>query len=128
MQAEMADSDSDQAGVPLIEDLPDSDAPQKSKSSKRKREANDADIDSKKAAKKARRKLKKPKDVDDADLDSELGINKAIGHMNSSLMADHIAQRTKRFQPELSLVEAEDWRIPGNAVLQTSVFQEGLTH
>ncbi|EME86582.1 uncharacterized protein MYCFIDRAFT_29694 [Pseudocercospora fijiensis CIRAD86] len=120
----MADSDSDQAGIPLIEDLSDSPEPQPSKSSKRKRDADDADIDSKKAARKARRKLKKPKDVDDDTLDSVLGISKAIGYMDSSLMADHIAQRTKRFQPDLSFVEAEDWRIPESAITDTTSFSQ----
>lgn len=105
----MSDSE-DQAGVPLIEDLSDSPDPQASKSTKRKREADD---ESKKAARKKKRTKKKPDDVDHSNLDSELGINRALAHMDSQLMADHIAQRTRRFQPDLSAVELEDVHIPG---------------
>lgn len=109
----MSDSDSEQAGVPLIEDISDSDAPATSNATKRKRENdndNDAPTESKRAAK--RKKAKKPKDVQDDALDEEKGVNHAIAHMDSSLMADHIAQRTKRFKPDLSLVEAEDLHVP----------------
>jgi len=101
----MSDSEDD-AGVPLVEPLSDSDAPAPTKANKRKRDA-----DGKKSAK--RRKLKKPKDVEDDALDAELGVNHAIGHMDNSLMADHIAQRTRRFRPKLSVVEVEDFHIPG---------------
>lgn len=101
----MSDSE-DQAGVPLIEPLSDSDARTPQTSNKRKR-----DTEGKKSAK--RRKLKKPKDVDDEALDVELGVNHAIAHMDSRLMADHMAQRTRRFQPDLSLVEVEERYIPG---------------
>lgn len=104
--------DGDLAGVPLLEELSDSPQPQK----KRKR-SSAVDDEAKKAAKKARRKAKKPKDIDETELDTDLGINHAIGKMSSSLMADHIAQRTRRFRPELSLVEAEDGRIPGEPTL-----------
>ena len=105
----MSDSE-DQAGVPLIEDLSDSPQPQKAKSTKRKREA---DNESKTAARKKKRTKKKPDNVDDSNLDGELGINTAMAHMDSQLMADHIAQRTRRFQPDLSAVELEDVHIPG---------------
>lgn len=110
----MSDSDDDQAGVPLIEDLSDSPEPQNSKPAKRKRDAeDDAEVESKKAAKKKKRTKKKPQDVDDEALDSKLGINHAIAHMDSRLMADHIAQRTRRFRPDASLVEVEDVNVPG---------------
>lgn len=105
----MSDSDSEQAGVPLIEDVSDSDAPAQSNPAKRKRD-NDAPAESKRAAK--RKKAKKPKDVQDEALDEEKGVNHAIAHMDSSLMADHIAQRTKRFKPDLSLVETDDLHVP----------------
>jgi protein CMS1 len=107
----MSDSDSEQAGVPLIEDVSDSDNPAQSNAAKRKREnETDAPTESKRAAK--RKKSKKPKDVQDEALDEEKGVNHAIAHMDSNLMADHIAQRTKRFKPDLSLVEAEDLHVP----------------
>ncbi|EME38800.1 hypothetical protein DOTSEDRAFT_180706 [Dothistroma septosporum NZE10] len=116
----MSDSE-DQAGVPLIEDLSDSPKPQKSKSTKRKREADD---ESKKAARKKKRTKKKPDDVDDSSLDSELGINRSIARMDSQLMADHIAQRTRRFQPDLSAVELEDVHIPAKAILDSTAFEK----
>ena len=108
--ASMSDSDEGQAGVPLFEGFPGSASPEPLSSTKRKRDVL-AKPEEKNTAK--RRKLKKPKDVDDEALDVELGVNHAIAHMGSQLMADHVAQRTKRFQPELSLVEAEDYYIPG---------------
>lgn len=105
IRQKMSDSE-DNAGVPLVEPLSDSASPKPQISTKRKRDA-----EGKKSAK--RRKLKKPKDVEDDALDAELGVNHAIGKMDDSLMADHIAQRTRRFRSELSLVEAEDIHIPG---------------
>jgi len=50
---------------------------------------------------------------DDADLDLVNGINTAIGRFDSRLLAEYVAQRTKRFQPDLSLVELEDRHISG---------------
>lgn len=37
----------------------------------------------------------------------------AIAGLSSQLLADHVAQRTKRFAPELSAVELQDRYIPG---------------
>ncbi|KAI7123773.1 hypothetical protein KC352_g32473, partial [Hortaea werneckii] len=106
----MSQEDEDKVGEPLIEGLSDGEPDTAQTSSKRKRE-DDAKPESKRAAKK-RKQTKKPKDVDDDALDTEQGVNHAIAHMDSQLMADHLAQRTKRFQPNLSLVEAEDVHIP----------------
>lgn len=103
----MSDSDENDVGVPLIERISSPEAPN---STKRKRDEG-ANTDTKKTAK--RRKLKKPKDVDDDALDVELGVNHAIAYMDSRLMADHMAQRTRRFQPELSMVEVGDIHVPG---------------
>ncbi|GAB7324607.1 hypothetical protein MBLNU13_g08496t1 [Cladosporium sp. NU13] len=120
----MSDSDSEQAGVPLIEDISDSDTPATSNAAKRKRDDdNDAPVESKRAAKR-KKNPKKPKDVQDDALDEEKGVNHAIAHMDSSLMADHIAQRTKRFKPDLSLVEAEDLHVPSSAILDTTAHTE----
>ncbi len=106
----MSISDDDQAGVPLFEGFSDSASTEPLTAGKRKREVQ-SKLDEKKSSK--RRKLKKPKDVNDEALDVEAGVNHAIAHMDSRLLADHVAQRTKRFLPELSLVEAEDYYIPG---------------
>ena len=119
--SKMSDSEND-AGVPLMEPLSDSDAPAPTKANKRKRDA-----DGKKSAK--RRKLKKPKDVEDDALDAELGVNHALGHMDSSLMADHIAQRTRRFRPKLSVVEVEDFHLPGaHSSIRNRVARRLTTH
>ncbi|KAF2170316.1 hypothetical protein M409DRAFT_19138 [Zasmidium cellare ATCC 36951] len=125
----MADSDDDQVGIPLIEDLSDWSPPAAKKSSKRKREGNEEEgLADKKAAKKKKRTKKKPQDVEDEALDTKLGINHAIAHMDSRLMADHIAQRTRRFQPDLSLVEAEDIHISDKAIADTTSFDKQRTN
>lgn len=74
---------------------------------KRKRED-----DSKPEKAKKRRKSKKPADVDDAALDTELGVNHALAGMDSQLMADHLARRTKKFNPDLTSVELDEIHIP----------------
>lgn len=102
----MSHSGDDQGGVPLVEDL--SNPSQPKANTKRKR-----DDDEKKSAK--RRKLKKPKDVDEGALDAELGVNHAIAHMDSQLLADHVAQRTQRFRPEQTLVEKDEVHVPGTS-------------
>lgn len=67
--------------------------------------------------KKAKRRKARPGIQDqDLDLDLERGLNLAIGKMNRGLLADYIAQRTKRFRSELSTVELEDLHIPGKCV------------
>jgi protein CMS1 len=81
------------------------------KSSKRKREA---DLpESKKAAKKPKNKKKKAGDENDNELDTEAGINNAFSHMDSNLLADYIAQRTRKYESELSSIELEDRYLPG---------------
>nr|OQO32624.1 hypothetical protein B0A51_00002 [Rachicladosporium sp. CCFEE 5018] len=102
----MSDSDDALTGVPLIEENERND---------------DAPVESKRAAKR-RKNPKKPKDVQDDALDVEKGVNLALAHMDSRLMADHMAQRTKRFRPDVSLVEAEDLMIPERAILDTTAF------
>ena len=102
--------DDDQVGIPAFEGFSESLIHNSDVPGKRKRE-DGLQVDTQKSKK--RRKSKKPKDVDDAALDVELGVNHAIAHMDSRLLADHIAQRTKKFNPELSVVEIEDTYIPG---------------
>lgn len=60
------------------------------------------------------KKKQKAKQVGNDGLDLASGINLAIGKLDSRLLADYVAQRTKRFSPNLSLVELEDLHIPGN--------------
>ena len=52
----------------------------------------------------------------DPNVDIEGGLNLAIAKMDSNLLADHIAQKTNRLEPNLSLVELEDRRLPGSKV------------
>lgn len=107
----MSDSEDGQGGIPLIEQLSETPEP----ATKRKRNGDgEAETQSKRAAK--RKKTKKPKDIQDEALDTEAGLNHAIAHMEGTLMADHIAQRTKRFQPDLSAVELGDCYVPGMAL------------
>lgn len=102
----MSDSE-DGAGVPLIEPS-FSRSPSAEAGGKRKRED-----DSKQSKRAKRRKNKKPKNIDDQDLNEELGLNLGIARMDSQLLADYMAQRTKRFEPDLSTVELEDRYVPG---------------
>ncbi|PSK34888.1 hypothetical protein B9Z65_1471 [Elsinoe australis] len=82
--------------------------------SKKRKRTEDAKPISRRAAK--RKKSKATSDPLDEALDIEKGINHAIGHMDPQLLADHVAQRNRRNQKELSTVELEDLRIPANAI------------
>ena len=114
---EMTEPEPDQAGVPLVEALIDPDQPNAHDkgSKKRKRDAEGKSQPEEKKSK-TRRKLKKPKDVDDSMLDVDRGVNLAIAHMDPQLMAEHVAQRTRRFEPDLTMVEAEERILPGEHV------------
>jgi len=60
-----------------------------------------------------KRKHKRPTRDDDADLDVEAGLNRAFARMDGQLLADHLAQKTRRFGTELSSVELNDLYISG---------------
>ena len=66
---------------------------------------------------KPRKKQKKQKKVreDESDLDMEAGLNRAFERMDGQLLADHIAQKTRRFGTELSPVELSDLYISGES-------------
>ncbi|KAI5208679.1 hypothetical protein E4T39_01435 [Aureobasidium subglaciale] len=124
----MSDTEEGGVGIPLLEPFSPSASPEPQTSgSKRKRE--DADEDEApatqtKAAKRKKaknaKKAKQPKDIEEDALDLELGVNHAIAHMDSQLLADHVAQRTKRFHNELSVMELEDMHIPSHAIVDTT--------
>jgi protein CMS1 len=57
--------------------------------------------------------LSKIGNVTNEELDFTAGINKAFVRMDNQLLADHIAQRTRLFESDLSSVELEDRQIPG---------------
>jgi protein CMS1 len=69
-------------------------------------------VDSSEKKKKKRKRVHE----EDEDLDVSVGLNRAIGRMDSQLLADHMAQKTARFGTELSSVELSDLYTSGNAL------------
>jgi protein CMS1 len=66
------------------------------------------------AAKKAAKKTKSKKGtIDEDELDVDVGIKRAFSHMDNQLLADYIAQRTRKYESDLSSIELEDKHIPG---------------
>ncbi len=59
------------------------------------------------------KKSKNSRSDEDYNLDMDLGLNLAIAKLDNRLLADYVAKRTKRFFPDLSLVELEDRYISG---------------
>ncbi|KAF8848782.1 hypothetical protein BDZ45DRAFT_256126 [Acephala macrosclerotiorum] len=107
---------------PLLDRLSSSPEPASS-SKKRKRGAEEPAT--KKTAKKA--KSKKTKAVEEDELDTELGINNAFSHMDNQLLADYIAQRTRKYESDLSSIELEDKYIPANAIEDTTSWNKPRT-
>lgn len=70
------------------------------------------------------KKRKRRRITDENSFDEVHALNLAIGDMDSRLLVDHIAQKTKRFEPKLSIVETADRYIPQEAVMDTSAFDE----
>ena len=96
-------------------DVMQSSTPRASPPSRKRR--HDELSESKTAIKKNR--SKKAKEDEDDPLDIKNGIKTAIGRFDRRLLADYVAQRTKRFEPDLSLVELEDRHIPGISDLRS---------
>lgn len=80
-------------------------------SNKRKRDLKDASAHSIGSKKKKRAKRKKT--VVEEELDLENDVNLTFGKLDNQLLADYLARRTKHFEPDLSLLELEERRIPG---------------
>ena len=86
----------------------------------KKRKCSDGEISDHEAVlentpkRKGTKKSKKSKSDEDCNLDLGRGLNVAIAKLDNRLLADYIAKRTKRFFPDLSLVELEDRYISGN--------------
>jgi protein CMS1 len=102
-------SSEDNLQEPLIERLsasPDPESSAKNPSKKRKRGSEDAPKKS---------KSKKSKAQDEDELDIEAGINRAFSHMDNQLLADYVAQRTRKYESDLSMIELEDKYLPGMA-------------
>ena len=60
-----------------------------------------------------RKKAAKAINSEDDTLSMGMGINTALGKFDSHLLADYVAQQTKRWAPDLTLVEMEDKYISG---------------
>lgn len=86
----------------------------------KKRKLQDDDKPLKKQKKQKQKKVRE----DEGDLDMEAGLNRAFERMDGQLLADHIAQKTRRFGTELSPVELSDLYISGECSLAIVVWVE----
>jgi protein CMS1 len=101
-------SSEDDLQEPLVERLSASPDPKSTKTPSKKRKRGSAEDAGKKT------KSKKAKAVEEDELDTEAGINRAFAHMDNQLLADYVAQRTRKYESELSMIELEDKYIPGS--------------
>ena len=65
---------------------------------------------------KKRRKATRNDFARDETLNLDLGLNTAIGRLDNQLLADLIAQKVKNANPDLSIVELEERRVPGTSI------------
>ncbi|EPE24304.1 hypothetical protein GLAREA_08155 [Glarea lozoyensis ATCC 20868] len=72
-------------------------------------------------------KSKKRKADEEDEIDLELGINTSFAHMNSQLLADHIAQKTRKYESDLSSIELEDKYIPESYICDTTSWSQKRT-
>ncbi len=101
-------STEDESQEPLLEWLSPTPEPDSTPNSKKRKRGV-----VEQGAKKAAKKTKSKKTTDDDGLDVDAGINNAFSHMDNQLLADYIAQRTKKYESDLSSIELEDKYIPG---------------
>lgn len=116
-------SSEDDLQEPLIERLsapPEPEETTKSKPSTKKRKRATEDV-----PKKA--KSKKAKSEEEDELDIEAGINRAFAHMDNQLLADYVAQRTRKYESDLSMIELEDKYIPAAAIQDTTAWDKPRT-
>jgi protein CMS1 len=102
-------SSEDDLQEPLIERLSPSPDPDSTRPSSKKRKRGSKEDVAKKP------KNKKAKALEEDELDIEAGINRAFAHMDNQLLADYVAQRTRKYESDLSMIELEDKYIPGMA-------------
>ena len=98
---------------------------------KKRKHAEEDPQTTKKVAKRPKRKP--PIAPDDEEFDMDRQVYKTIAHMDGKLLADYHARQVKRFEPDLSLVELEDRRVPGmhqivQGRLARHAFDTALTH
>lgn len=78
-------------------------------------------------AKKTAKNTKGRRTAEEDELDGEVGINNAFSHMDNQLLADYIAQRTRKYESDLSSIELEDKYIPANAIQDTTSWDKPRT-
>ncbi|KAI1323954.1 U3-containing 90S pre-ribosomal complex subunit-domain containing protein [Xylariaceae sp. FL0255] len=72
----------------------------------------------------SRKRRKSAFEQEDTDLDLEAGLNKKISFLDSMLLADHLAQKTRRFGTDLNPIELAALDISPNAIKDSSSFSE----
>ncbi|KAI0475819.1 U3-containing 90S pre-ribosomal complex subunit-domain containing protein [Xylariaceae sp. FL0804] len=72
----------------------------------------------------ARKRKKSAHEQEDMDLDLDAGLNNKIASLDSLLLADHLAQKMRRFGTELKPVELSALDISPNAIRDTTSFQD----
>jgi protein CMS1 len=94
-------------------------------SSKRERDPEESATDLPKAKKKKKRR--RPRKLNGTvieEIDNERGINTALAKLDNHLLADHLAQKDKKFQSQLSQLELQERSIPARAIHDTSDWQQ----
>lgn len=62
-------------------------------------------------------KIKRRNFENEANIDVGAGLNNAFAEMDSQLLADYVAQRTRTYETSLSVIELEDRYISGRLSL-----------
>ncbi|KAG0650236.1 cms1 [Hyphodiscus hymeniophilus] len=118
-------SSEDDLQEPLIEQPGVSPEPEDLTTTSKKRKRGDLEQTTKKAVKKT--KAKRGKTDEDDEIDTETRINKAFAHMDNQLLADYVAQRTRKYESDLSSVELEDKYLPTTAIQDTTAWSQPRT-
>lgn len=82
--------------------------------SKRKRDGGNSYVEAKRAP--GRKKFKKTGVDQDESKHQNQGLIPGMAKLDSHLLADYVAQRSKRFAADASLIELVDMRIPGTHI------------
>ena len=80
---------------------------------KRKQGADDKKPSEEAQPPQASKRKKRSEAFEDSALDLKLHVNRNIAMMDGRLLADYVAQRTRRFTSDLSLIELGDQYLPG---------------
>jgi len=70
---------------------------------------------------------KRAKVLLDEELDLNFSIKKSFSQMDNALLADYMAQRTRKFENDLSSVELEDRAISAHAIRDTTSWDQPRT-